>query len=257
MQRQSALKAIHVDDDISSIENLQALLQKISGIEYLQGFTSPTEALTFIENEEIDLIFLDVEMPEYDGFWLAEQIKDLSIKIIFVTAHTGYAAKAFEICALNYLVKPTNIKRLEEVVEQAVQIRMLENPKQKDQLETLNQYLDPELMPKKLFLVMAGSIRVVVLDEVFYFASNRNYTEVAIKNGERLISSKTIKTFADTLKKLPDFARINRSYIINKNYLKSIVRDSDGNKILLEMKNGDKIATSYRTKEEAMDDLFN
>lgn len=247
------LNVIHVDDDPDTLTYLKTLLKPLSNVHYLRGFTSANEALVFLKKERIDLIFLDIEMPGHNGLWLAEQIADMPIDIVFLTAHAGYAIKAFEVCALNYLLKPPDEERLQLVLRQATEYHD-QRQRTHEQIEAFYRYMNPKQLPNKIFINMSGRIIVIKLEDIIYFISKRNYTEVALKNGQREICSKTIKVFAGALLNHPNFLRVSRSYIINKEYLKTIFRDPAGN-ISLVMENGDIIETSFKSKEEILDKL--
>lgn len=256
MEPSLPLKVIHVDDDIESLNYLQPMLEEIYGIEYLKNFTSPVKALDYIKNNDVDVVFLDVEMPEEDGLWLAKQMDDTRTKIIFVTGHTGYAIQAFEVCALNYIIKPVIQRKLVTVVEQAIKDRDNRDFLQTQQVMAFQHYIDPAERPKTIFVTTASSISIVKLDEIVYFVASKNYTDVVVYNGERLTCSKTIKTFEVALIHDADFRRISRSHLLNINYLKAVVKDQKLGTIFIEMKNGDKLATACRTKEEAMRLLY-
>src|SRR5437762_11308164 len=100
------ITAIHVDDDTRSIELMKLAANDVEELELKESFTSAKEALAWLSRNNADLVFLDVEMPEKNGLDVAHEISRFPSSVVFVTAHTGFAIKAFEACALDYLVKP-------------------------------------------------------------------------------------------------------------------------------------------------------
>lgn len=109
-------KVVIVDDEKASIKLLQFELEKIGGVEITGTFQNGKKALDFIIHTEPDIVFLNVDLPGINGFELFEKIKekDLSARIIFVSAIQHYAKKAFDLNATDYILKPVNSKRLEK-----------------------------------------------------------------------------------------------------------------------------------------------
>lgn len=247
------VRVVHVDDDPAALQQVQALLADEPDVVYLGGFTSAEEALGCILEEEADLILIDVVMPGTDGLWLAGQLDELQPDIVFVTAYAGYAAQAFEVCALDYLLKPLSAAQLQVLLQRIRTRRLHEARTLREQVESIYQYLDPKKSANRIFIRTAGKIQVVQLTEVIYFTSNKNYTALTLKNGEQATSGKTIKVFETALKHHPDFLRISRSHIINKRMVAAIHREPRTRKIIISMSNNDRLETSYTSKEEALD----
>ena len=116
------IKAIVIDDEIPAINKMVNLLEKSNKVEILGTFTDPLEALRFLEITTVDTVFLDIEMPQVNGLELSSRIMDLQEKIvvIFVTAYNQYAVEAFELHALDYLMKPVTAARLQETLKRIV-----------------------------------------------------------------------------------------------------------------------------------------
>lgn len=249
------LRVIHVDDDPGFIKRLKGLLDEIKdiSIEYLGGFESAAKALAFLNENDVDLIFMDVEMPGQNGWWLAEQVKEMNIDIIFITAHSTYALKAFEVCALNFIVKPPNAKRLHELLVIAQARTKNGIAEGKDQVKSFYEYIDPAAKPDKIFINQVGKMSIVKLEDIIYFNAIKAYTSIFTKEGETMLTSKTIRVFDEILERNTNFIRVSRSAIINKDFVKNIQRDMKTKKISFEMSTGDIIVTSLKTKEEALE----
>lgn len=248
-------RVIHVDDEIASISKLEKLLKAERGIKYLGGFLNAASALEFLGKEDVDLIFLDIEMPGNNGLWLAGQLQSGKHEIAFVTSHAGYATKAFEACALDYILKPIDADKVHILLERLRYKKAQGIVNTKAQIEAISRYLDPKQRPNRIFINTISTTEIIKLDEVLYLSSANNYTFIVINNGEKHTASRTIRTFEEALDHHPDFLRISRSYIINKNYIKAIKRDGETRKFSLLMTNGDLLETAYKTKEQLLNRL--
>lgn len=243
------LRLVHVDDDAITLKVLRGLLSNEPGVQYQGGFTTPESALEFINNNETDLIVLDVEMPGNDGLWLANQLKGRNIPIFFLTSHTGHALTAFELEALDYLVKPLS----KELVA-----NLLERYRQKTEMRLfkLNDSADSGAaapaakneIVKRIFINTAGETLVVNLNELMYIKASSSYSHFVMHNNVQHVSSRNLKVYADTLEPHPDFLRIHRSFIVNKNFVNSISKK--GRTSWLVMKDNEKLEISERLKEE-------
>lgn len=125
------LKVILVDDEQLALDYLEIQLGKIENIEILGKFTSPLAAIDQIINEEVDIVFLDIHLPEVNGIELAEKILEEKPEqtIVFVTAYDEYAIKAFELNAIDYLMKPVQLERLKETIRRVVEREKQPSPK--------------------------------------------------------------------------------------------------------------------------------
>jgi two-component system LytT family response regulator len=250
---QSKINIIHVDDEPGFIRHFKKMLSAFPNIQYEAALTSADAALEYLdENDAPDLIFMDIEMPGHDGMWLANKIADRKIKVVFLTSHTEYALQAFEVCAIDYLQKPPDEERLHRLIEKITSEKEIAPDTQELQIETVKKFLTGNERPNRIFINMVGNILVIKLDDVMYFSSNNNYTTVFTESGERHTASKTIKTYEDALRNHPDFFRVSRSFIINKNFINSIQRNAKSRKITITMEGDEIIETSFKTKEEVM-----
>lgn len=248
------IKAIHVDDDIRSIELMRLAVRDVAELDLQASFTSGGQAVEWLQQNSVDIIFLDVEMPEKNGIDLANELGIVPSDIIFITAHTGFAIKAFEACALDYLVKPIYPEKLRGSVERylfrksKVKKEATKIPVQEQVDELLTNYIKDGSYPRRIFISMVGEIRVLNLDDIIYFGASGPYTKIYLQSGEVVTSSESIKNYSESLEKHPSYVRIHRSYLINKQYISSIIR-KPGN-ISVKMSNGDTLAIAQQRRTE-------
>lgn len=259
MYSQNPLTVVHVDDNPGSLKSFEHSLTRFPGVKYLQGFTCPEKAFDFISSETVDLAFLDIEMPGKDGLWLANQVKEKDTEIVFLTSHAQFALHAFEICALDYILKPACENRILNIIKKYSTGSPKNSNCKEEQIKDLcSQYMAGKPgFPQRIFINLVGQIVVIRLEEVLYFKANENYTVIMMKDGRKYTTSKTIKLYDEVVSGHPDFLRIHRSYIVNKNSVSSIIRRGKQHKFLVQMDNKDELEMSYTRKDEIMEKLMN
>ncbi len=250
------IRIIHVDDEAGTIKSFAQEAENCENIEYLGGFTNAQDALSFLKMHEPDISFLDIEMPDKDGFWLADKIKGMNTSIVFLTSHTEYMMKAFEACAVHYIIKPAGRKDIEHAIENWKKQRE-KFAGQAGQIEELisNYIQQATTFPKRVFINTVGKTMVIQLEQLMYISSTENYSQFYMIDGTRQLSSRNLKTYADVLHKNPDFVRVHKSHLVNKRYVANILRDKSG-KTSLEMNNGVKLEISAMRKEEILKELL-
>jgi len=248
-------RTIHVDDQPDSLLLFRKIAREVKQIDLLGSFQTAEEAVRFLEFNEVDLAVVDVVMPsEKNGLWLANQLQNRNTALIFLTAHPEHATAAFEACALDYLLKPLTRELLEASVTR-VQLRLQKySLLQKDQVNELySHYLDDTNIPKRLFINTQGQIIVINLKEVTYLKSSSNYTYIKMADGSKYTSSKHLKIYDMAIRSNPDFLRIHRSAIVNKNFVKAILRK--GHKVSILMADGEVLEVSVKKKDMILDEL--
>ncbi|MEO5909413.1 MAG: LytTR family DNA-binding domain-containing protein [Pelobium sp.] len=186
---------------------------------------SVQEARNIINSNEIDLVFLDIAMPNENGFALLPLLQEKQILVIFTTAHDQYALKAIKASAVDYLLKPIDIAELQKAVEKAINIHNLFNLNQKyneysKTLDTLTVNLDTkEREIKKITIPNSTGFKIFNLSEIIYLEADSNYCIFHLINGERVIASKPLKDYEEILT-ANNFIRVHKSHIINTDYLK-------------------------------------
>lgn len=175
-------------------------------------------AVKIINNQPIDLVLLDIEMPQENGFALFDYFKNPTFKTIFCTAYSEYALKAFEVSAVDYLLKPISLKKLEEA------IKKINNYKPINQTETsvLKENLEEKSF-KKIGIQLGDSLVFFKIEDIYYFEADGSYTLIHHKDGKDL-ATKKIKHFEDVLGENSSFFRMHRSYMINIAHLTKYTR---------------------------------
>lgn len=198
---------------------------EISG-EYRDGFNG---AKAINENKP-DIVFLDIQMPKLNGFELLEILEHHPV-IIFTTAYDQYAIKAFEMNAVDYLLKPFSIERFEKAIEKAKEI-LKEKASNKNTVEKIIESREQQNEELQRIAVRSGSgINVIPVDDICFFEADGDYVMIHTKNN-RFLKEKTMKYFESHLDPA-QFIRIHRSFIVNVNDIAKIELYDKENHILL------------------------
>jgi two-component system LytT family response regulator len=236
------MKAIIVDDERLARKELHNLLAKYPSIEIIGEYDNAEDAINEIEKQKPDLVFLDIHMPGKDGFGVLEELIYVPL-VIFVTAYDEYAIKAFEVNALDYLLKPIQPERLDEAIN-----------KLSAQLQN-NETSGNKLTAKDQVFVKDGEkCWFVKLEDVPMFESEGNYVRVYF-NGNKPLILKSLNNLANKLDE-DVFFRANRKFIINLNWVEDVENWFNGG-LMVKLKTGEKIEISRRqaTKLKEMKSL--
>lgn len=244
------IKALIVEDEINSQELLKELIAEYSeGIEVVGTATGVTEALQKIEELDPDLLMLDIELSDGDGFQVLEQAKDPRFDVIFTTAYNQYAIKAFKFSATDYLLKPVDIEELQKALA-----RVVENQEQdddegvsKDRLQALIGNLrNSQKGFKRIVLPTTNGFTVVDPKDIIRCESDRNYTFIFLVDGRKILVSRTIKEYEEMLEDF-NFFRVHQSHLINLAFLKNYIRGRGGQ---VELTDGTVVDVSARKKAD-------
>jgi len=216
------IKAIIIDDEERARNSLSAALQSFClDIEIIGTASNVIEGVELIKSNQPDLVFLDIEMPEYNGFELLQFFDEINFDIIFVTAYSQYAIRAFEVSAMDYLLKPIEVTSLQKAVDKVKEKKSHNTIKKR--LEVLkDSFINEEI--KKISLPMADGLLFVEVKDIILLEADGAYTYVCLNNGSRILVSKKLKFFEDILSNRPHFFRPHRSFVINLNYIKKYIR---------------------------------
>ncbi len=241
------MNVLIIDDEPKARKLLQVLLEencpKVVSVfvaeDLLQG-------IDVIKQEKPQVVFLDIEMPEYSGLEILDFIdKDqYNFEIIFTTAYSGYAIDAFELSAIDYLLKPLRVDKLKMAVDKA--LNSLENSQTNLKLEALRQSLKQSNF-NKIALPVANGIKFVNFDDIFTLTASGMYTEISTRSEGDLLISKPLKYFVKILQKISTFYKPHRSHLINLKYIKAYSK-RDGGYIVMD--NNKTISISKDKKEE-------
>jgi len=194
------MKIFIVEDEDHSRKTLINFLTKyVDNIEIIGSSTLVSESIKLIVELKPDLIFLDIDLPDGNGFEVLEGISEPVPKVIFVTAYNQYAVKAFQVSAIDYLLKPIDPLLLKKAVKKAVDDPI--NLENKNHLETLALNSTTEGI-KKLALPTQNGIQLVKVEDVIRVEADGNYSLIFIKNQKPIMISKSLKTVGDWLEGL-------------------------------------------------------
>ena len=247
------LKAVIVDDEPSAVEVIKILLQKkcAGDVQVVATTNSPFEGKGLIELLQPDLVFLDIEMPGMSGIELVASIYHVGTKIIFVTAYDTYAINAFKVNAVDYLLKPIDSADLVKAVYKVKKERENREALQLAQIKSLQQLFNAPKEPQqsRIGIGMADKIQFVVVTDILYCQAAGAYTTVFLKDGTKLLASKSLGDFQEQLEP-SNFFRIHHSYLINLGLVKEYQRNDGGYVV---MNNNVKLEVSQRKRKEFLD----
>jgi two-component system LytT family response regulator len=201
-----------VDDEAPARRKLRRFLEADGGVSIVGEASSGAEAIEKIAALRPELVFLDVQMPHMDGFGVVEALPEKGRPhIIFVTAHDHYAYRAFEVSALNYLLKPVDPVRFAEVLDRAK--KQVERSEVDDLRQVLRNLQNPANYPKRLLINTGDRAFFVAAEQIDWVDADRNYVQIHVGSEVHLVRS-TVEAFFGKLDPA-QFARINRSQIVN------------------------------------------
>lgn len=245
------IKAIIVDDELTAIRSLKWEIEKFcNDIEVVECFTNPIEAISAVNYIKPDCVFLDIEMPEMDGFQLLNELKFRNFDLIITTAYDSYALKAFKESAIDYLLKPVDSDDLVKAISK-IKINKNKNLLGKE-LQGILQNISLEKKDHKIAIPLAGKTLFVLPSDIIYCKSDGNYSTIYFKDNTKEMLSKKLKDVEQLINN-KSFFRVHNSYVVNINYIKEFIK-SDGQYIVLE--NGISISVA-RSKKSALLNLLN
>ncbi|KIC61228.1 LytR/AlgR family response regulator transcription factor [Chryseobacterium taiwanense] len=224
------LRCIVLDDEPIGREIIENFVKEIPFLTLTNSFGDPVEALMFLENNSVDIIFSDIQMPKINGLDFVKTLENPPV-IIFITAHRDFALDGFETGATDYLVKPVRFDRFLKAVNKAKEYISL---KQNSTVHQVNS--------DRIFIKSNGKLTKILLDEILYIEAQGDYLKIVINN-EAYTTLATLKSMDEVLT-LPKFFRIQRSFIINLEAIRSL----NGN--MAELINGKSISIAMNKKEE-------
>lgn len=174
-----------------------------------------------MKREKTDLIFLDIEMPGHSGLELLDFFNEdeVNFDIIFTTAYSEYAIRAFKMSAIDYLLKPIQVQELTDAVD-----RTIKKQGKFNSLKLLRDNLS-DTKSKKIVLNQSRGIEFIDTDDILFMKGNGAYTEIHRKEGGFILASKNLKQFEELLSDQPHFFRTHKSYIVNTRYINNIQRE--------------------------------
>jgi two-component system, LytTR family, response regulator len=234
-------KAVIIDDEKDARESLKLRLEtKFQEIDVVECCSSADKGIEAIKKHKPQLVFLDVEMPNKNGFSVLDYFPNPDFEVIFVTAYENYSLKAIKVSTLDYLLKPINQEELE------IAIAKFKNRIAKNDT-SIHLFKDSDTQNSKLLVPCSYGFDFINIDDIIYCQADRNYTIVKTtdKNHNDKVVSKTIKEFEKQLSEF-NFLRVHNSFLVNVKHIRSYRKSQGG---FLTMSNNDEISVSATKKE--------
>lgn len=238
------IRAVIIDDEQHAIDMVTRQLERsYHAVEVVAAFRNPVEALKYKKWDSVDLAFVDVQMPKMNGFEFLDILGAIKAQVIFCTAHDEYVLKALKIGALDYLLKPMDLKDLNLALERY-------------QLKA--EAVEREGGAKResrLCVPISHGYEMINVSELFWLQSSNNYTYLHLANkGHPLLITKTLKAFE---KRLPSdqFVRVNQSIIVNVEMVEQLDR-RDGMSVRLKNSKEFSVSPTYRERIQEVIDRY-
>jgi two-component system LytT family response regulator len=241
------IRAIIIDDEQHCTKALKSDLQKnCPSIELIDVCHSAKEGIMSIKKNNPDLVFLDVEMPWMNGFEMLDVLGEINFSVIFTTAHDEFAARAFRISAVDYLLKPVDANDLKQAVQKVE--KKLDEGSNLQHITNLLRNIKQPSSDQKIALPQREGYEFVDVSSIIYLSAEGAYTKVLMQDKKSMLISRTL---GDVEELLPPelFQRIHHSTVVNVSCISQFLR-TDGGYVVL--RNGEKLSVSKAKKEMLM-----
>lgn len=243
------IKAIIVDDEPGARSLLRKIINEhCPSIEIVDEASDVKTAVKLINKHKVELVFLDIEMPNENGFALFEYFDTPTFETIFCTAYSDYAIKAFEVSAVDYVLKPISISKLTAAIEKA--IKLLGQNQILNRVNALKENLTVNKL-QKIALPLSDGLIFIKIEDIYYFEADGSYTTVITKDKSYVVCKK-IKEFDELLNNDTRFFRVHRSYFVNIQQIKKYSK-KEGATLLFD---DNKIIPVAREKKNEFDEFI-
>ena len=237
------IKAVIIDDEENSQEALAILLERYCPeVEVIGKAQTVSESVQLIDDVKPELVFLDIALPDGQGFEVLDQVGHLGFEVVFTTAYDQYALKAFDFSALDYLLKPISAEKLQQSVERFEKIH--QETGLSERVSVLRERLNDQT--ERIILTSMDGFEVHKIADIIRCEANGSYTTFFIKSGQKVVASKTLNNFEKLLEDL-SFVRVHSKHLINLDFVKRYV-SGRGGYIIFE--DGTQVDVSERKKKE-------
>lgn len=241
--------AIIIDDEESARHTLKLLLKKhFPNITVLGDYESVPDGVLGINKHQPHIVFLDIEMPRYNGFELLGFFQEINFEIIFVTAYNQYALKAFEVAAIDYLLKPIDIKLFKKAVEKATE--RIGTTQMKEHLDALQRNTTSNAF-NRIALPVTEGLLFIEADDIVLIEAGGAYCTIHTTTNEPILVSKPLSYFEDIVSNRNNFYRCHRSYLVNIHFIKKFNRGENS----VEVDTGQSVPIS-RDKKNSFEQLL-
>jgi two-component system LytT family response regulator len=247
------IKTLIIDDEENSRDFLEKMLLKYFPQKFFicEKCKSIDEAVIAIEKFNPELVFLDIQMPNKNGFELFKEVQNINFEVIFTTAYAEFAIDAIKWSALDYLLKPINYIDLLDTVKRYE--KKIDKASQQEKLRLLIENLDlGDTSFKKVVFPTETGYEFIKVNSILYCEAQSNYCKIKCLDGSSLTISKTLK-YVEELLPPTIFQRIHKTYLVNINY---VARFNKINEFIIELTNGENLPVSIRKKEEFVNAVF-
>lgn len=201
------MNAIAIDDEPLALTVIKSLCDKNDNINLQRTFTQPSEALRYLHKYPVDLIFCDIQMPAMTGINLVKALRQKTM-VIFTTAFSEYAVVSYELNAIDYLLKPINLKRFTQAISKAQEYF--------DYINKQDQSVD-----KNIFVRADFNLVKIPLSDILYIEGLADYLKIHIKDRKTIVARMSMKDMIEKLNSI-DFIRVHRSYILPFNKIEAV-----------------------------------
>jgi two-component system LytT family response regulator len=245
------IKAVLIDDEMHCLKTLGMLLTEYCpNVHVLEMCNDAATGLKAIELDKPDLVFLDIEMPQMNGFEMLERLAQINFAVIFTTGYDQYAIKAFHFSALDYLLKPVEPEELIDAVKKVEEQHHLPIPEQFEMLMKKISGINSGFT--KIAVPTVEGFELIAATDVIYFEAQSNYTHIFLKNKNKIIACRTLKNIEDQIQDYNFFVRVHNSYMVNLNEIVRYVRGEGG---YIVMSNNTSVNVS-RSRKDALLKFF-
>lgn len=215
------MKCVIIDDEPLAIDVIRNYCERLDFIDLVATYTNPIDAHLELADHAVDLIFLDIEMPQINGIEFINSMTNKPL-FIFTTAYSEYALEGFELNAVDYLMKPVPYHRFVKSVLRAKEILNFKNNKITSIMNTFPAYGSVNEPPKLIFLKSDYENVKVDVNDIKYVQGLKDYLKINLESTNKSII--TLSNFKDISEKLPkhNFVRIHKSYLVNIHHIKSV-----------------------------------
>lgn len=247
------MRAIIIEDELPARQIIRSYIINHPEIELVGEFENGYDGAIAIKNLNPDLVFLDIQMPKLNGFEMLEMIDNPPL-IIFTTAFDEFAIKAFEINAIDYLLKPFLPERFAKAISKAQSYIKNIHSKPVDYKAIIEFVNNQTEIINRIVVKLQNRIEIILVSDIERFEAQDDYVYIFLKNGNRFIKEITMK-YLETHLNPKDFIRVHRSYIIRLDQVSRIVQDDKDNyKIILKSQFEIPVSRSgYKLLKDAMD----